>query len=247
MKMLASQFFRRRQILHLGGAGAIGFFGGGIIMSEIFHSHGTSSVKQPDGYLMQDISPYLHPGTFNQQFLAKTADIKQIWDFSNIEQIQSDGFNAIRNTLNELKFLYQKSLYVLIDLRGQAIIYGLDDILWEKYKLNIFLGQNSDQSISYNPYYKRITTGDENSNPNDINSLYQDSRLQALQQRGVHIVVCHQALKALSLKLAGQHDSTTQSVFEELSTHLIPGVQQTPSGSSLLAVAQYLGFTYAKQ
>jgi hypothetical protein len=38
-----------------------------------------------------------------------------------------------------------------------------------------------------------------------------------------------------------------QHVFKDLAARRVLGAEQTPSGSSLIAVAQAMGFTYAKQ
>ena len=54
-------------------------------------------------------------------------------------------------------------------------------------------------------------------------------------------------LAGLSAKLAQKRGVTVDSVLNELEVHLVPTAQLTPSGSSLIAVAQHLGFTYAKQ
>lgn len=238
--------FKRRQVLLLGGTGAVSFLGGavavGVIDSQAARLAQTTAVDLIDSHSSTADSggPYLNPGTFDQRFLAKQADVKQIWDFTDIEQIQLDGLTAIKNAMNDFQFVYQKVLYPVIDLRGQTVVYALDDVMWMKYHLGTLTGQNT---LEKNPLYHRFTSDNGTLNNEDPRSIYQDHSLQALMQRGVQIAVCHQALKGL----ASQHGSNAQSVFNEWAAHLIPGAKQTPSGSSLVAVAQHLGFTYAKQ
>jgi hypothetical protein len=196
------------------------------------------SAQSTTGSPSQDDGPYLNPEGFNQHFLSQRADIKQIWDFSTIAQVQSDGFLAVRNAMNAFQFAYQKTLFLIICLRGQAVIYALDDTLWQKYRLGTLFGQGKGGLPDQNPFYHRQT-----SDPNDLS---QDASVQALLQRGSSLAVCHDALNGLAVQLSS-HGVMAPIIFQELAAHLISGAQQTPSGSSLIAVAQHLGFTYAKQ
>lgn len=256
--MSTSRLFKRRQLFLLGGAGAVGFLGGGAVTVGVINTHATPMVQPVEGVStppaqptnepqISGDGPYLNPGTFNQLFLAKSADVKQVWDFANIEQIQSDGFTPIKNAMNAFQFVYRKSLYPVICLRGNAVIYALDDATWVKYNLSTVYGQQTGGITDHNPLYQRFTNDNGTLSPNDPNSLYQDPSLQALLRRGSSITVCHDALNGLAAQIAGQRGLSAQTIFKELAAHLVPGSQQTPSGSSFIAVAQHLGFTYAKQ
>lgn len=257
--MSTSRLFKRRQVLALGGAGVAGFLGGGASAVGVIYTRTVSPLQPAQGSSSplvqpaqesqaQDDGPYLKPGTFNQQFLAKMADVRQIWDFATIEQVQSDGgFAPIKNAMNAFQFVYKRSLYAVICLRGTAVIYALDDATWAKYSLGTLYGQQSSSITDHNPSYQRYTSNNGTLSPQDPNSLYQDSSLQALLQRGSYIAACHDALNGVSLTIAAHNGLTAQTIFKELVAHLVPGTQQTPSGSSLIAVAQHLGFTYATQ
>jgi hypothetical protein len=245
--MPGSFLFKRRQLLRLGGTGVAGFLGGAVITKAVDAYVYTSEQTGKEPLVQNDQQPYLNPSGFDQQFLAKSTDIKQIWDFVTVEQIQPQGLTAIRNALNAFQFAYKKGLYPVICLRGSAVIYALVDAMWVKYSLSTVYGQQPGGTTDGNPLYSRVTTDNGTLSPDDPNSLYQDPSLQALLQRGSHIAVCHDAINGLSAILAAKRGLTTTSIYNELATHLVPGAQQTPSGSSLIAVAQHLGFTYAKQ
>jgi len=207
-------------------------------------SNNTTSSSQ---MYTQGNEPYLHPGNYDQSFLAKTADVKQIWDFTNFDQV-NNGLSAIRNALNDFQFTYNKSLYPVIGLRGEsAVICGLDDAMWKKYHLTLFLNSTTTVATDNNPLYSSTTANIATKTPNDLEKFYKDTSLQALQKRGAHISVCHQALSTFAEILSGPSNGTPESIYKELAAHLVPDAQQTPSGSSLIAVAQHLGFTYAKQ
>ena len=93
------------------------------------------------------------------------------------------------------------------------------------------------------------TTTDNGTLPrNDPKSLYQDSSLQALQQRGAQLAACHDALGGHAVQGGRAPKGMTQpQVYADLAAHLVPGTLQTPFGSSLIAVAQAMGFIYATQ
>lgn len=240
--------FKRRQALMLGGAGTIGLLSGGAITASAISIHSVSSLQSPQSFQVQDAEAYLNPGTFNQQFLAKAADLRQIWDFATFAQVNSDGgFTPIKNAMNAFQFIYKKTLYPIICLRGNAVIYALNDAMWGKYNLGPLYSKTSGNATDYNPTYRRLTTDDGTLGYQDRSSFYQDPSLQALVQRGASIAACHDALNGVSSTLATLHGTTASIVFKELIDHLIPGAVQTPSGSSLIAVAQHLGFTYATQ
>lgn len=239
--MTKLSFFKRRQFLLVGGTGAVSFLGG-VGITKAIDVHASSSIQQSKGPTI-DNQPYLSPSGFDQRFLAKSADIRQIWDFVTIEQVQPQGLVAVRNALNAFQFIYNKSFYPIICLRGNAAIYALDDTIWMKYGIgNLY--NSPTNSNNGNPVYSRHTATEGISNFEDIS---QDSSLQGLLQRGAHLVVCHDALNSISMKIAKQHRLSIASAYNELESHLVSGAQQTPSGSSLIAVAQHLGFTYAKQ
>ena len=105
--MLRSSLFKRRQLLYLGGTGVVSVLGGAVV-TKILDVHTNPSVR-PDQTSSQqdDMKPYLNPTGFDQQFLAKSADIKQIWDFVTFDQIQPQGLNPIRNAMNAFQLTYK--------------------------------------------------------------------------------------------------------------------------------------------
>lgn len=236
---------KRRQILRLGGTGAVSFLGGAAIVKATDAYAKTSVQANQNSFTQSDGQPYLNPGGFDQRFLAKPADIKQIWDFVTTDQVYPQGLSAVRNAMNAFQFTYKKTLYPVICLRGAAVIYALSDKAWIKY--HIGSSTSSKTLVTGNPLYNRRTTDNDRLGSEDSNSLYQDFSLQALMQRGAHVAVCNDALYGFAEQLAKQHGLLIDSTFNELVTNLVLGAQRTPSGSSLIAVAQHLGFTYAKQ
>ncbi len=227
----------RRQLLPFGGVVAVSALSGGVVaqITEQPALPPTQTGREP---ILSASESYVKVGGYDQSFLLKSADVKQIWDYSDFTQIQGDGFTPLRNALNAFEVTYQKTLLLAICLRGRAVIYALDDTMWRKYSLGTVYGQSNRGIIEKNPFYHRQT-----SYPNNLST---NSSLQALLQRGSSVAACHDALYGLAVQLA-KSDGVSSDIFQELASHLISGAQQTPSGSSLIAIAQHLGFTYAKQ
>ncbi len=194
----------------------------------------------------------LRPGQFDQHFLTSTAQMKQIWDFSSIDQVQS-GLAAMKNAANAFKFSYNKTYFLIIDLRGTAVVAALDDAMWATYKFGAkyqIFDPASGALVSRNSFYARGSTDNGALNPDDPRSIYQDATLAALVYRASHISACHDALQAqaaLAVKDDRNHGLSADAVYRDFAAHLVHGAQETPSGSALIAIAQPLGFTYAKQ
>ncbi|HZS77440.1 MAG TPA: hypothetical protein VFA41_12575 [Ktedonobacteraceae bacterium] len=239
-------FSNRRQLLGLGGTGIVSFLGGASVIKALDLQTNPPLTNDQPSFLEENKQSYLSPTGFNQDFLAKSADVKQIWDFVTLDQINS-GCAAIKNAMNAFQFTYKKSLYPVICLRSNTVIYGLNDNIWIKYRLDTIFDQIGGVSTDGNPLYSRQTVDNGKLSPDDPNSLYQDTSIQALLQRGASLALCHDALQGLAARIAVQKQLTIESTYKEIVIHLVPGAQQTPSGSSLIAVAQHLGFTYAKQ
>lgn len=244
--MVGSFLIKRRQILRFGGTGIVSFLGGATVIKATDVYANASVQANQNSSTQSNGQPYLNAGGFDQQFLAKSADIKQIWDFVTTDQIYPQGLAAIRNAMNAFQFTYKKTLYPVICLRGAAVIYALSDKAWIRYSIGSSSSSTS-VPITGNPLYKRRTTDNGSLSSGYPNSLYQDFSLQALMQRGAHVAVCNDALNGFAEQLAKQHGLLIDSTFNELVAYLVPDAQRTPSGSSLIAVAQHLGFTYAKQ
>jgi len=232
------QSLNRRRFLRLGtlAGGAVGAAGAGALLADR---------EEADASI-------LRPGQFDQHFLTSTAQVKQIWDFSLVEQLQG-GLAAIKNAANAFKFSYNKTYFLIIDLRGSAVVAALDDAMWARYKFGAkyqIFDPASGALVSRNPFYARGATDNGALSPDDPKSIYQDATLAALVYRASHISACHDALQsqaALAVKDGRNHGLAADAVYRDFAAHLVHGAQETPSGSALIAIAQPLGFTYAKQ
>ncbi len=194
----------------------------------------------------------LRPGQFDQSYLDHKADVRQIWDFTTVEQLTT-GLSAMKNAANAFQFSYNKSFFLVVDMRGSAVVGALNGTMWIKYKLGAkyqIFDPATTAYVMHNPFYQRLNKDAGTLSSDDARSLYQDATLAALALRGAHLSACHDALQsqaALTVKDGRAPGMTANAVYRDFAANLVPSAQETPSGSALIAVAQLLGYTYAKQ
>ena len=65
--------------------------------------------------------------------------------------------------------------------------------MWDKYRIGEWLQVNDPKTgkPSRNPYLLKSVDG--STNPDDSNSIFQDTSIEALQERGVQFLSCHTA------------------------------------------------------
>ena len=79
--------------------------------------------------------------------------------------------------------------------------------------------------------------------PNNDDSLYQDTNIQALQSRGVRFVSCHTSTEEAARAFVKQDNLSVDSeeVAKDMVEHALPGVVIVPSLAAALAIFQCEG------
>jgi intracellular sulfur oxidation DsrE/DsrF family protein len=85
--------------------------------------------------------------------------------------------------------------------------------------------------------------------PDDPNSFYQDTSIQALQGRGLAMLACHTAIeeqaRGIIKKGLAPAGASPTDVADDILTHLIPGTIVVPSMVATVAVLQQVyHYTY---
>jgi hypothetical protein len=137
-----------------------------------------------------------------QKLVNDPARIKQVFD---IVQIGDGKFlNNIKNSFNGLRFGFgipERQIKIAAALHGPANLLNYDDYVWEKYQIGEWLkvtdpvtGKPAAMNLFYN---SKIGLKQESSDkkPDDLDSIYQDTSMQALQLRGAKFLSCHTALE----------------------------------------------------
>ena len=120
---------------------------------------------------------------------------------------------------------------------GSSVILGLNDAMWQKYKIGKRLNV-----AATNVYYGAKFSLDPNVSPNDSTGLYQDWSAQAVLQRGGTFMLCHNALAKLAHSCAAATGKTSESVLAEMIHNLQPGFMLVPAGVTAVQLAQEHGW-----
>lgn len=126
----------------------------------------------------------------------------------------------------------------MVVLRHNAIPFGMQDPLWEKYKFGEMFGINDNTTKSAalrNPYY---VPGEGDFPFPGIDGI------KRLQERGAMFCICDMALTVYSQMAAQPRGLNPEEVKKDWVSGLLPGVQVVPSGVWAIGRAQEHGFAY---
>jgi intracellular sulfur oxidation DsrE/DsrF family protein len=163
--------------------------------------------------------------------------------------VEGRFLNNIKNALNGLHFGFgipEQQIKIVAALHGSANMLNYDDFIWNKYQIRAWLKLNdppTGQPAMKNPYYasKAGTPLTFNTDdPNNPDSLYQDTSIQALQHRGVKLLSCHTATEEQARTLI-KHNNLAQQpevIVKEMLAHALPEVLVVPSMVAAIALLQ---------
>ena len=189
-----------------------------------------------------------------EKLVHNPARIKQVWD---IVQIGDGKFlSNIKNALNGLHFGYgvpTEQIKVAAALHGPANMLNYDDYVWSKYQIGEWLevtdpatNKPAVRNIFYNSkngVQKESATND----PNDPDSLFQDTSIEALQARGVQFMSCHTATEEQARVLVKRNklSQSPEEIVKDMLAHTQPHVLVNASMVSAIALMQAEGrYTY---
>lgn len=185
---------------------------------------------------------------FNE-LLQLSAKAKQVYDIRPI----GDGkfLNNIKNSLNGLHFGFGvpvEQIKIVSAMHGPSNMLNFDDEVWAKYKLgeltqvnNPLTGAPAEKNIYYHQKAGKAT------NPDDPDSIFQDTSIQALQARGVVFLSCHTATEeqVRGFVKKGQMKGAVEEIVHDLQAHVLPGVLIVPAMVAAIALLQSEGrFSY---
>lgn len=174
----------------------------------------------------------------------RPADIRQLFE---AVAFKPGVFNNIKNSFNGLAFGYgyaPERIAIAFCPHGASSALHYSDEIWTKYKLPDFykLADASGNPVTSNIYAKPSKPLDAAADPDDPNSMYQDTSIETLQKRGLISFTCHTAVEeqARALVKAGNAPAgmTAPDVADDILTHLIPNVHVVPSMVATVAVLQ---------
>lgn len=186
-------------------------------------------------------------GPFDQ-LLKHRYDAKQIYDITAVDE--GNAFDHMINSFNGLQFgfgIAAEKIKIIGALRSFATVMNYSDSLWEKYPIGELMKINDPKTgkpLTRNIFYPssfgnppKYTSKD----PNNSGSAEQDASIQALQARGMQLLACHMALHGQSIFISKKLNLNQEEVFQDLQSHLLPGVIIVPSMVSAIAVLENKG------
>jgi hypothetical protein len=170
--------------------------------------------------------------------------VRQLWDVNGYVPTALGG---IKNAYNGYQFGYGISpgtIGMIACLHGTANAFAYNDSMWTKYKLGeaFSFKDPSGNVVATNIFYHARSQPVANADPNDPASMYQDGTLEALQRRGLIVLVCHTAAaeQARSLIDAGVVPTGTAppDILGELLANVVAGVTIVPSMVATVGLLQ---------
>ncbi len=171
---------------------------------------------------------------------------KQVWDNT---AIAGPWLNVMRNALNTQVWSFRHPDFLVASAtHGTAVLALLGPAVWEKYQFAKLTGGK---------FQSNTLVAEQRGAAADLKD-YEDTggpfsphgnSIQALQQRGVVFLACHNAIweHAATLIATGVNPDGLShgALAAELTNHLIAGAVLTPGVAGVLPELQRAGFNYA--
>jgi len=136
----------------------------------------------------------------------------------------------------------ERDISVVVTLYARTTPLGLQDAMWDKYKLGAALNltdATTNAPLARN-YFAHPQTGDQ------VADGTPESSMEALQRRGVKFLLCNNALQRWSGRLEKQGLGTAAEIHADLTAHALPGVVIVPAAIIAMTKAQERGFAYVR-
>lgn len=185
-----------------------------------------------------------------QKLVGNTAHVKQVFD---VTQIGGGKFlNNVKNSLNGLLFSFdvpKQQIKIVAALHGPANMINYDDFIWNKYQIGEWLnvsdpstGGPAVRNLFYtakHPFEPAHYAGD----PDDQDSIYQDTSMQVLVARGVQFLSCHTATEEHARVLAERNEQvqSQEDIVQDMLAHTVPGALVVASMVAAVALLQSEG------
>ncbi len=205
------------------------------------------SINPADAQLIDQHSDWKY-AEFNS-LLKVASRAKQVYDVRLI----ADGkfLNNIKNSLNGFHFGFNipiDQIKLIAAMHGPSNMLNFDDAMWEKYHLGEWLkidDPKTGKPAIRNIYFsKRPVTSKD---PQSRASIFQDTSIESLQDRGVKFLSCHTATEEQVHALVEQFSLKTpaEEIVRDLETHTLPGVLIVPAMVATISLLQSEGhYTY---
>jgi hypothetical protein len=189
-----------------------------------------------------------HMAEFDKLLKSK-ARVKQVFDCEKLDN--GDFLSPIKNSINGLQFGFNipaDQIKVVGALRGSANLINFDDSMWEKYQLGEYTKTDDPKTSKpavRNPFFTKKDGLPKD--PQDPKSMYQDYSAQAMMDRGMTFLSCHNATTHQAMGIIKKFGlkAEVEEVVHDMQAHMLTGVISVPAMVSAIAMLQVDGkFAY---
>lgn len=145
------------------------------------------------------------------------------------------------DTYNKAYNVADKEIDAVGTFYGATTFYGLNDAMWDKYRLGEFL-ETANPATG-----KPATVNPWRTNPNIIGMSLPQASIESLQKRGATFILCNNALSIFSGVLAKARGLDPATVYADMRANILPGVYLVPGMVVAVEQAHAAGLAYHRQ
>ena len=172
---------------------------------------------------------------------AANAKHRQLFDFPG----SNGGLPLIHimnfyDTWNKAYGVADKDIKAIGTFYGATTFFGLNDAMWEKYRIGEFLGERDGTG-------KLATKNPWRTAPVILGMELPQASVESLQKRGATFILCNNALGIFSGMLAKARGLDAAAVYQDMKANILPGVELIPGMVVAFEQAQDAGISYQRQ
>ncbi len=145
------------------------------------------------------------------------------------------------DTYNKAFNVKDADIDAVLTFYGLTTFYGVNDAMWEKYKIGEFL-ETTDPVTG-----KPATTNPWRTAPVALGLTLPQASIESLQKRGATFILCNNALSIFANLLAAKRGLDPKAVYEDLNANILPGVELVPGMVVAVEQAARAGLAYHRQ
>ena len=145
------------------------------------------------------------------------------------------------DTYNKAFSVKDADIKAVLTFYGGTTFYGLNDAMWEKYKLGEFLETNDPATG------KPATSNPWRTAPVVLGMTLPQASIESLHKRGATLILCNNALEIFANLLAAKRGLDPKVVYADLNENILPGVELIPGMVVAIEQAARAGLSYHRQ
>jgi len=166
-----------------------------------------------------------------------TSAHKAVFDSPEIAENSTLGVLQAQRYASGVTAALGATAQTVIVVRHKSIPFAFNDAMWEKYKIGEEIKvKQGDAWATKNPGAHPRTGNASGDRP--------QSNMEWLLSHGHFVLGCDLATQGFATTLAQKHNSTMQTVYQELKANLVPGLILQPNGIYAVLRAQEAGCAY---